>query len=89
MRGKISLILSVLAVIFPIVAILLTLAIGKEPAEAIIGGVIIGCAAGTPFGIAALILNKWKSKTVTILSFVPILPLAIYLLFAVPSLLAD
>ncbi len=87
MRFKLAVITSVFSVLSPICAIIIMCSFEQEVAEAIIGGLLFGCIIGTVLGVVSLILNKGKSKLVKIISIIPMIPLAIYLLLLIPWLL--
>lgn len=86
MKSKIPLILSVLALACPVVGILIMLPIEPEVTEAVLGGLLFGCVAGSILGALALVLNKNKKKLITVLSVIPMCPLAAYLVLAIPYL---
>ena len=89
MKSKIPFILSILALVCPVVGIFITFQIEPEFAEALLGGLLFGCIAGSILSIAALILNKNRKKLITVLSVIPMCPLAVYLVLAIPYLLAN
>lgn len=87
MRNKMPYTLSILADAVFCIAPLVMLIFEQERAEAISGGLIIGSVAGSVLGIIAMILNKDKRKLVYILSVIPMLPLAMFIMMAMPYLL--
>lgn len=84
MRSRLSCIFSYLAVAAIFVAPFIMLFFEQEREEAISGGVIIGASIGSIFGIVAIILNKQRRKLVYFLSAIPMVPLALFLLMAIP-----
>ena len=54
--------------------------IEPETAEAVAGGLIIGCVIGSVFGAASLILNKSKSEWVNVLAIIPMSVVVIFML---------
>lgn len=89
MKAKIPLILSILALVCPVAGILIMCLIEPEVTEAVLGGLLFGCVAGSIPGAAALILNKNKNKLVKALSVLPMCPLAAYIVLAIPYLLVN
>lgn len=89
MKAKIPLILSILALACPVIGIPVMCLIEPEVTEAVLGGLLFGCVAGSIPGVAALILNKNKNKLVKALSVLPMCPLAAYIVLAIPYLLAN
>lgn len=87
MRFKLAVITSILSIISPICAVAVMCFVEQELAEAVLGGLLIGCVAGTVLGIISLILNRGRSKFVKVVSVIPMCPLAIYLLLFIPQLL--
>lgn len=84
MRNKMPYTLSILAVAVLCIAPLVMLIFEQERAEAISGGLIIGSVAGSVLGIIAMILNKDKRKVVYVMSAIPMVPLVVFLLMAIP-----
>lgn len=84
---KTILLLSILAVICPVIATAIMMQFEPEFVEALCGGLLLGCIAGSILGVVSLILNKRKSKIVTVLSCIPMCPLIIYLILFIPYLL--
>lgn len=87
MKAKIPLILSVLALACPVIGILVMCLIEPEVTEAVLGGLLFGCIAGSILGALALVLNKNKEKLVKVLSVIPMCPLAAYVVLAIPYFL--
>ena len=86
MRFKLAVFTSVFSILSPIFAIITMSFFEQEFAEAVLGGLLIGCLIGTVFGIISLFLNKGKSKVLKIISIIPMCPLIIYVLFLIPYL---
>lgn len=84
MKPKIPFLLSIVALICPIIVTIVTCNIEEEFAEAIAGGLLFGCVLGSVFSVLALILNKNRNKIVAVLSVIPICPLVLYLVLAIP-----
>ncbi len=84
MRNRLSYALSFLAVLSLFIGPFVMLFFEQEREEAIAGGVLIGAAAGSVLGIIAMILNGRKRKLVFILSAIPMVPLLLFLLLAIP-----
>lgn len=84
MKPKTPVILSILAMLCPIIAAISMVAIEEELAEAVLFGLLVGCALGSVFGILALVFNKNRNKIVTALSIIPICPLVLYAVLAIP-----
>ena len=84
MRNRLSYALSFLAVLSLFIGPFVMLFFEPEREEAIAGGVLIGAAAGSVLGIIAMILNGRKKKLVYILSAIPMVPLLLFLLLAIP-----
>lgn len=82
MKDKLSSVFSYIAVGCPILCVLRFPIFEPELIEAIGGGLVIGCATGSLFGIAALLLNKGMKKSVAIRALIPILPFVLYLIYA-------
>lgn len=89
MKAKIPLILSILALACPVIGIPIMCLIEPEVTEAVLGGLLFGCVAGSVLGAVTLILNKNKNKLVKVLSVIPMCPLAVYLVLAIPYLLVN
>lgn len=87
MKAKLPFILSILALVCPFVGILVMRQLEPEFAEALLGGLLFGCVVGSVLSVLALVLNKNKKKLVTVLSVLPMCPLAVYLVLAIPYLL--
>ena len=88
MKHKYALILSIFAIISPICAVAVMFFTEPELVEAILGGLLIGCAVGSIFGAVSLVINKWKNKVISVLSIIPMCPLVIYLLLLIPYLIS-
>lgn len=85
-----ALIIAILAVCAPIVMIAIMLNIEEEFVEAVLGGLFFGCIVGTIFGVIALILDRGsRRKIVTILSVIPMIHIALYLVILIPFLFHD
>ncbi len=84
---KLLLIFSIAAVICPAVAAAITAALEPELGEALLAGLLFGCAVGSVLGIVSLFLNKGRSRAVTVMSCIPLCPLAVYLVLFIPYLL--
>lgn len=84
MRNRLSYALSFLAVLSLFIGPFVMLFFEPEREEAIAGGVLTGAAAGSVLGIIAMILNGRKRKLVYILSAIPMVPLLLFLLLAIP-----
>jgi len=87
MRSKIAVLTGILAVVSPILTIIGMCSVEQEFIEAVLSGLIFGCAIGTVFGIVSLILNRGESKIAKVFSLIPMCPLAVYLLMLIPMLL--
>ena len=57
----------------------------SEMVEAIAGGLVLGGMIGSVFGVISLIINKGKSKLVTIFSVVPMIPVVLWFILFVVS----
>ncbi len=88
MKYKYALILSILAFISPICAVAIMFFAEPELIEAILGGLLVGCVAGSVFGVVSLVINKWRNKFISALSVIPMCPLVIYLLLLIPYLIS-
>ncbi len=86
MKNKITVIFCILALLSPIISVKVMLGIEPEVVEAVAGGLLVGCAIGSIFGIISLILNKGKQKLLSVLSIIPMCPLVLYLLLLIPYL---
>lgn len=84
---KKELFISILSALAPICSVAVMCFIEKETAEAILGGLLAGCLIGSVLGGIALGMNKSNSKIVQILSTLPMIPLALYLLMLIPYLI--
>jgi uncharacterized membrane protein YjjB (DUF3815 family) len=60
------------------------LIVEQERGEAIFAGLFIGSIVGSVLGIIAMILNKDKRKVVYVMSAIPMVPLVVFLLMAIP-----
>lgn len=87
MNIKPEFVTSIISILIPICSIAIMYIIEQEFVEAIVGGLLIGCLIGSVFGIISLIINKCKSRLVTIFSIIPMCPLAIYILLLIPYLM--
>ncbi len=84
MKQRISLIISILAVISPICMMVVMLLIEPELGEAIFGGLFFGSIIGTVLGFVSLITDKGESTLITTFSIIPISMLALFLLMLIP-----
>ena len=79
MKHKLPFVISCVAVACPIILTIFLISAEPELAEAICGGVVLGCAVGSILGTITIILNKGQNRIVNILSVIPMIPLGIYL----------
>lgn len=86
MKIKLAVITSICSILSPICAMVVMCFFEQELAEAILGGLLIGCVIGTLQGIVALVLSRGKSKIVNVFSIIPMCPLVFYLLLLIPQL---
>ena len=86
MRLKLAIITSICSILSPICAIVVMCCFEQELAEAILGGLLIGCVISTLLGIVALVLSRGKSKIVNVFSVISMCPLVVYLLLLIPQL---
>ncbi len=82
-----ELVLSILSSVFPIIGVAVMLFLEPELTEAIGSGIIFGSFVGSIFGVVSLTRNKRKSKLVTFLSIIPMIPLSLYLLLLIITLI--
>ena len=80
-------VLSILSSVFPIIGVAVMLFLEPEFTEAIGVGMIFGSLVGSIFGVVSLTRNKRKSKLVTFLSIIPMIPLSLYLLLLIITLI--
>ncbi len=86
MKHKTALVISVLAVISPILSIAIMQFLESESLEAVLSGLLIGCIIGSALGIASLVISKGKYKLINALAIIPMCPLVLYLLLLIPYL---
>ena len=83
-KNKAPLIVSILAVSCPLISVIVSIFTEPEIVEAIFGGIVIGCMIGSVFGLIALIINKGRYTIVKILSVLPMIPVVLFLMLAIP-----
>ena len=84
MKGKQSTILAAGAIIVLCAAPFVNMLYEKERIEALFGGLLRGSIVGCILGVAALLLNKDKSKMVVVMSLIPICLLLLFLILTIP-----
>lgn len=89
MKSKGKYLISILAVLSPIIAVLIMLLIEPEILEAILSGLLLGGLIGSAFGVVSLVMNKGESKLVTAISIVPMCFVVLYLILLLPYLLSS
>lgn len=83
----ISNICSIGAVIAPVITTLIMFMTEPEFVEALSGGIIVGCLIGSIFGGFALFCNKQRSKWIIMVSVLPMIPTALFVVLAIPYLI--
>lgn len=84
MKYKITLAISVLALLSPICLTVMMLFLEPEFVEAVLAGLFIGCIVGSVLGGVSLYINKGNSKLIKIFSITPMFLLMLYLLLLLP-----
>ena len=72
------------AVIAPVITTLIMFMTEPEFVEALSGGILVGCLIGSIFGGCALFCNKQRSKWIIAVSVLPMIPTALFVVFAIP-----
>lgn len=85
MKIKPEMITSILAIASFVCIFIIVLFTESEMVEAIAGGLVLGGMIGSVFGVISLIINKGKSKLVTIFSVVPMIPVVLWFILFVVS----
>lgn len=85
MKIKPEMITSILAIASFVCTFIIVLFTESEMVEAIAGGLVLGGMIGSVFGVISLIINKGKSKLVTIFSVVPMIPVVLWFILFVVS----
>ena len=85
MKIKPEMITSILAIASVECTFIIVLFSESEMVEAIAGGLVLGGMIGSVFGVISLIINKGKSKLVTIFSVVPMIPVVLWFILFVVS----
>ena len=86
MKIRCEFITGILALLSPIFTVVVMLFIEPELIEAVVSGIVVGCIIGSVFGAVSLMINISQSKTVKVLSVIPMCLLALYLLMHITYL---
>ncbi len=87
MKTKMAMVLSIIAMICPVLSILIMFQIEEEFEEALSFGLLTGCILGSLAGLFALLLNQNRNKAIMVCSILPMCPLVLYITLAIPFIL--
>lgn len=79
--------LTTMAFLSSLLGVIVAYQIKDEFVETLIGCILIGSLIGNLFGFLALIINMNKSTLVNIFSVIPMIPVLVYLILAIPYLM--